>query len=152
MSHGEERQERKMDVADFQKELARLEREHLSRRANPGCFECAGCELCASCMFSAGCSGCYRCTHCRDCRSCTHCSHSVGCESCHSCAYCIDSQSCTGSAYLVRCASCADCTYCFGCVGLVKQEFCILNVPYSRQAYFELTQSLGAALQLPSTP
>lgn len=52
----------------------------------------------------------------------------------------------------MRSISCADCTYCFGCVGLVKQEFCILNVPYSRQDYFETVKHLAAQLRLPPLP
>jgi hypothetical protein len=34
----------------------------------------------------------------------------------------------------------------------VRQEFCVLNVPYSRQAYFDLTKKLAAELRLRSTP
>jgi len=45
-----------------------------------------------------------------------------------------------------------DCTYCFGCVGLVKKEFQILNVRYSRKDYFEITAELTAALAAPSSP
>jgi hypothetical protein len=141
-----------VEIRDFESELQRLERQHLSGRSNPGSFECHGCELCAACMFSSGCVGCYRSTHCRDCRSCTHCSHSASCESCHGCAYCHDCRACTGSAYLVRSVSCSDCTYCFGCVGLVKKEFHILNLPYTRQDYFEIVKRLSAELRLPPLP
>jgi hypothetical protein len=42
--------------------------------------------------------------------------------------------------------ACADCTYCFGCVGLVKKEFHILNVPYPRTQYFEIVKRLTAEL------
>jgi hypothetical protein len=44
------------------------------------------------------------------------------------------------------------CTYCFGCVGLIRREFCILNVQYSRQDYFEITRELAAKLRLAPTP
>jgi hypothetical protein len=46
----------------------------------------------------------------------------------------------------VRCTSCAECTYCFGCVGLVKRDFHILNVRYSRAEYFEITSKLRAEM------
>lgn len=141
-----------VETQDFLNELARLEREHQTSRLNPGSYACSGCEKCTSCMFSTGCTGCYRCTHCADCEGCTHSSHSAACVACHGCAYCINSSDCTGGAYLVRCSACADCTYCFGCVGLVKREFCILNVPYSRQDYFDLVKQLSAELTIRRTP
>ena len=40
----------------------------------------------------------------------------------------------------------SDCTYCFGCVGLTKKDFYILNVGFSRQEYFELTKRLKKEL------
>jgi hypothetical protein len=40
----------------------------------------------------------------------------------------------------------ADCDYCFGCVGLNGAEFLILNEPYSRQDYFEITGQLRKQL------
>ena len=42
----------------------------------------------------------------------------------------------------------ADCTYCFGCVGLSKKDFHILNVGFSRQEYFELTKRLKKELNV----
>ena len=51
-------------------------------------------------------------------------------------------EACTGSAYLIQCSSCIDCTYCYGCVGLTKKEFHILNVAYSRTEYFALLKTL----------
>ena len=130
----------------FLAELDRLERDHTAERANVGSYQCEKCEACSSCMFCKGCTSCYRCTHCTQADQCTHCSHCVRCEGCHSCAYCVDSRNCSGSAYLVRCLSCADCDYCFGCVGLVKKDFHILNVPYPRQEYFEIVKKLKREL------
>jgi hypothetical protein len=37
-------------------------------------------------------------------------------------------------------------------VGLVKREFYILNVPYTREAYFEAIKDLGPQLGIRSTP
>jgi len=51
-----------------------------------------------------------------------------------------------GSAFLVRSLDCADCTYCFGCVGLTKKSFHILNEPYGRTEYFRAIEPLKAAL------
>ena len=41
---------------------------------------------------------------------------------------------------------CSSCTYCFGCVGLVRKEFHILNEPYDRKTYFKLVKALMAEL------
>jgi hypothetical protein len=51
------------------------------------------------------------------------------------------------SAYLVRSVGCAGCTYCFGCVGLQRRDFHILNEAYDRATYFEVTARLSRALE-----
>lgn len=58
------------------------------------------------------------------------------------CQHCIDSESCLGSSYLVRCVSLSGCAYAFGCVGLAGRDFHILNEPYDRSSYFEITRRL----------
>ena len=67
-------------------------------------------------------------------------------KSCHACAYCVQCENCTGSAYLILCRSLQDCNYCFGCVGLSKKDFHILNVPFSRTEYFKVTNRLRKEL------
>ena len=42
----------------------------------------------------------------------------------------------------------SDCTYCFGCVGLSKKDFYVLNVPFTRQEFFEVTKRLRKELGL----
>ena len=137
-----------VDKADFLAEYARLEREHLAGKPNIGSYRSEGCELCDRCMFCLDCRSCHKCTHCVGCEECSDCSHSRACRSCHACAYCVDCSVCSGGAYLVRCTACVDCTYCFGCVGLVRKDFHILNVQYSRTQYFELLEKLKAELGL----
>ena len=39
-----------------------------------------------------------------------------------------------------------DCNYCFGCVGLSKKDFHILNVPFPRTEYFKQVKRLREAL------
>jgi hypothetical protein len=58
------------------------------------------------------------------------------------CTHCIDTQSSVRSSYLVRCTALSDCTYAFGCVGLARKDFHILNQPFDRTAYFETTRRL----------
>jgi hypothetical protein len=60
----------------------------------------------------------------------------------------VDSERCVGSAYLVRSVGCNGCTYCFGCVGLSKRDFHVLNERYDRAAYFELTARLARELRI----
>jgi len=45
----------------------------------------------------------------------------------------------------LRCSFCTDCNYCYGCVGLSKKEFHILNQPYTRSEYFALIKSLAGS-------
>ncbi len=144
--------ERPVNPTLFYKELNQIKQNHLSAQTNVGSYQSHQCERCALCMFSSACFDCYRCTHCQDCRFCTQCSHSAECDSCHQCAYCIQCQHCSNSSYLVLCTACNECIYCFGCAGLNKQEFHILNQPYSRQEYFKVTKQLSYELKIRLTP
>lgn len=64
----------------------------------------------------------------------------MGCQHCDRC------EGCAQSAYLTRSTDCTGCTYCFGCVGLSRRDFCVLNEPYDRQAYFTLVTRLSREL------
>jgi hypothetical protein len=48
----------------------------------------------------------------------------------------------------VRSAACVGCAYCFGCVGLSRRDFHILNEPYDRATYFELSGRLARELRI----
>jgi hypothetical protein len=52
------------------------------------------------------------------------------------------------SAYLVKCVGLSGCTYCFGCVGLSKKDFHILNEPYDRTAWFAKVAELRRAMRI----
>src|SRR3954471_25029772 len=132
-----------MTKAEFAAGLERLRRSHVATE-NPGSYRSEGCERCMSCTFCQECRDCYHCTHCRECVSTTGSSHCLRCTGCHDCSHCEDSEACSGSAYLVACRSCADCTYCYGCVGLTKKEFHILNVGYGKTEYFARLKQLRA--------
>lgn len=134
---------------EFLDVFGRLTKSFATDPGNPGSYACEGCERCANCMFCRDCDSCYQCTHCVRCELCNNCTHCVECKSCHASAYCLQSESCTGSAYLVLCRNLSDCNYCFGCVGLSKKDFHILNEPFSRKEYFEVTGKLRQALGLP---
>jgi hypothetical protein len=44
----------------------------------------------------------------------------------------------------------SECNYCFGCVGLTRADFHILNEPYDRSEYFKIVKALTRALRLPT--
>jgi hypothetical protein len=134
---------------EFLDKFSQLAKQFSTDPGNPGSYACKGCERCANCMFCVNCDSCYGCTHCTQCEFCNNCTHCVESKQCHSCAYCLQSENCTGSAYLVLCRSLADCTYCFGCVGLRKKDFHILNVEFTRTEYFQITAKLRKELGLP---
>lgn len=131
---------------EFSELYDKLGREFSSDAGNPGSYACTGCERCANCMFCKDCDSCFQCTHCVSCNLCNNCSHCVACRNCHQCAYCVQSENCTGSAYLTLCRNLSDCTYCFGCVGLAKKDFHILNVGFSRTEYFQIVARLKKEL------
>ncbi len=46
----------------------------------------------------------------------------------------------------MRSVGCNGCSYCFGCVGLSRRDFHILNEAYDRATYFEITARLAREL------
>jgi hypothetical protein len=115
---------------------------------NLGCLACEGCERCRECTFcveSRGLAGCHYCSGCDECVDCSHC---ATCRGCSTCQHCAESEHCVGCAYLVRSTGCTGCTYCFGCVGLSRRDFCILNEPYDRATYFAVTARLARELRI----
>jgi hypothetical protein len=141
-----------MSRREFEAELDRLVRAYARDAENPGSVRCEGCRRCESCMFCVDCEECYRCTHSRGCRQSTHLTQCVDCVACHDCAYCVSSEHCIRSSYLVLSRACSECTYCFGCVGLAKKDFHILNVKYTRSEYFRIVKSLQSELGLDPAP
>lgn len=135
-----------MSRRQFEAEYQRLRRDFGDSAENPGSFRCEGCRHCAHCMFCEECQGCYRCTHCIRCQDSSHLTHCRECQNCHGSSYCQECQNCVGSSYLTLCQSCSDCTYCFGCVGLAKKDFHILNVKYTKNEYFRMVRALKAEM------
>jgi hypothetical protein len=62
--------------------------------------------------------------------------------------HCVDCERCSQCAYVVRSIQLTGCTYCFGCVGLTRKDFHILNEPHDRRSYFAITQRLTRELGL----
>ncbi len=135
-----------MTRRQLEAEYQRLRRAFGDSPENPGSFRCEGCRNCANCMFCEDCEGCYRCTHCARCQDSSHLTHCADCQNCHASSYCDRCSNCVGSSYLTLCHACSDCTYCFGCVGLSKKDFHILNVAYGKNEYFRIVKSLKAEM------
>ena len=137
------------DVAqNFLAEYRRLVAEYRERGANVGCVECPGCTGCTDCVFCKGCVRCYRSRYSVDCSESQLLTHCERCRESRSLAYCQDCDHCGDSNYLVSCSYCYECDYCFGCVGLVKKDFHILNKKYSRSDYFREVARLRKELGL----
>ncbi len=51
------------------------------------------------------------------------------------------------SSDLFYCISCDACKNCFGCVGLYRKEYCILNVQYTKSEYEELVPKIIAHMR-----
>jgi hypothetical protein len=134
--------------AEFETALRKLVDAAARSTANVGSLQCDRCERCADCTFCVDSKGLARCHYSSRCDDCTDCTHCAGCRACTHCQRSVLCDRCIGSAYLVRCVGCSGCNYCFGCVGLSKRDFCILNEPYDRATYFELTARLARELNL----
>jgi len=137
-----------LSAVDFEAAFRKLLSAARGERANVACVACERCEQCSESTFCVDSKGLTRCHYCSKCEACTESSHCAGCRSCLGCQHCTDSERCTASAYLVRSVDCSSCTYCFGCVGLYKCDFFILNQRYDRATYFELTTRLARELAI----
>jgi hypothetical protein len=115
---------------------------------NLGCLACERCERCRESTFCVQSRGLARCHYCAGCQDCVDCSHCASCQGCSACQYCALSENCIGCAYLVQSTGCTGCSYCFGCVGLSRRDFWILNEPFDRATYFAVTGRLARELRI----
>jgi hypothetical protein len=131
---------------DFETRLRELMSSLDRERDNDGCVQCVGCRACQSSTFCRDSERLVRCHYCVRSSMCTDCSHCSGSRGLLACQHCVDCEGCSSSSYLVRCVAVSRASYCFGCVGISNKDFHILNEPYPRAAYFEITRRLSAEL------
>ncbi len=62
------------------------------------------------------------------------CYECVDCQNCHNLKYSMQCSACFDSAFIFNCKSCSNC---FLCTNLVSQSYCIRNIKYSKEEYFE---------------
>ena len=138
-----------MNANTFLRKLEELKRESFASEANVEGHGSVDCRQCSNCVFCEGCERCHRCTYCKQCVSSSQLTHCVRCTSCHQLANSIDCGDCSDSAFLVLCSNLTECAYCFGCVGLLRKDFHILNAPYERSEYFKIVDRLKKEMRLP---
>jgi hypothetical protein len=137
-----------MNKAEFEAELRKLLQASEGRTENERCVECVGCERCVDCTFCRNSKGLARSHYCVDSQRLSDSTHCRASRDLIRCNHCVASERCTASSYLYRSIDCTECTYCFGCVGLARKDFHILNKPYDRRTYFALTGRLVKELGL----
>ena len=139
-----------MDLREFKSRLELLLGDYNSNPQNLASHKLIDCSRCFHCVFCRNCDRCYKCSYCSDCSESSHLVHCHTCRGCHHSANCYECTTCSNSAYLVMCSDCSESNYCFGCVGLVRKDFHILNEPYGRAEYFEIVGRLKAELGIRS--
>lgn len=131
-------------------------KQELSAHDVLNCEDCTGAHL-RNCRNLVQCYGCVSCEDCGyliggfDSSDCwvgwginsELCYQSVG-SSLRNCHFCYHTYNCSSCFYSFMMNS--DCNHCFGCVGLVKKSYCILNRQYSRADYFDLLPRIVAHL------
>jgi hypothetical protein len=137
-----------MNKAEFEAELRKLVQSFETRTDNERCVQCTGCERCVDCTFCKNSKALARCHYCVDSQRCSDSTHCRASRDLIRCNHCVASERCTQCSYVYRSVDCTECTYCFGCVGLVRKDFHILNKPYDRSTYFAITGKLVRELGL----
>ena len=135
-----------MDRRTFLAKLQTLQRSAHDILADRGSVHSVDCEACTDCMFCERCKRSHGCNYMIDSTESTYCNHCAKVTNCHQSNHLFDCNRVISSQYLIMCNDCINCTYCFGCVGLVRQEFHILNKPYDRKTYFSIVKDLKAGL------
>ncbi len=134
---------------EFESALAALRKQAKTSKDNRGSYKSDDSVRCVDCMFTTASTDCFKCTYCAECEACSDCTHCTACVDCHDSSYCRDANNCYKSSYVIKSSHCYECVFCFGCVGLSKKEFHILNQPFPRKTYFKLVAELKQAFGLP---
>ena len=70
---------------------------------------------------------------CFNARNCEKCFECTDCYNCNSLKYSKECNSCIDSYFLLNCRNCQNC---FGCTNLRNKNFCIYNIQYTKEDYF----------------
>ena len=94
---------------------------------------CEDVQYCSKIGQSKECVDCLSAIHsdlCYECISINHCSRLFYSKNC---------ENCLDSSFLYDCSGCSNC---FGCANLRNRSYCIFNVQYSREEYFEKLKTM----------
>lgn len=100
-------------------------------------FRMSGSEDSLYCYVGRNIVNCVDCFSIWDSESCYEC---VDCNNCFKVRFSQESHDCRDSFFLYSCRNCSDCV---GCVNLVNQSFCIFNVKYTKEEYFQKIKELS---------
>jgi len=131
-----------LGAREFEARYQELEGKLAERRDNERCVECDGCFGCQASTFCRDSDRLCRCHYCIRCVLCTDSSHCRDSRTLVACNHCIQCEGSVRCSYVVRSVALSDCTYCFGCVGISGKDFYVLNEPYDRSTYFDVTRRL----------
>ncbi|MFA6586198.1 MAG: hypothetical protein WCS86_03515 [Candidatus Paceibacterota bacterium] len=96
---------------------------------------------CHNCNTISDSEDCYNCVRNQllksniDINGCQSLELSGNCSSCQPSGYSLKYSSWSASRYSEYLDYCIECEYCFGCVGLKKKKYCILNKQYTKEQY-----------------
>jgi hypothetical protein len=103
--------------------------------------DCKNCNNCNTISTSEDCFNCIRNQGLKsniDVNGCQFLELSGNCSSCQPSGYSLKYSSWSSSHYSEYLDFCLECEYCFGCVGLKKKKYCILNKQYTKEEYEKL--------------
>ena len=101
-------------------------------------LDCKNCHNCNTVSESEDCFNCVRNRVLKssiDTDGCQGLELSGNCSSCQPSGYSLKYSSWSSSRYSEYLDFCLECEYCFGCVGLRKKKYCILNKQYKKEEY-----------------
>jgi hypothetical protein len=104
------------------------------------CYLCFTSNYSEDCMYSSGAD------YSKDCVDDCHINHSERCYECfwlQNCYQCYFTIMSAESSNLWFCEHCLGCNDCFGCANLSKSSYCIFNIQYKKEEYFEELEKMG---------
>jgi|ERR1035437_8685195 hypothetical protein len=107
-------------------------------------LDCRNCHNCNTISYSEDCYNCLRGSEQKsniDADGCWNSELNGNCNCCHD-NYSLKYSNWSSSRYSEYMDLCIECEYCFGCVGLKKKKYCILNKQYLKEEYEALKSKI----------
>ncbi len=113
-------------------------------------LNCKNCKNCYTISDSEDCYNCLRNVWLKssiDITGSMHLELSGNCIACQPNGYSLKYSNWSSARYSEYLDICVECEYCFGCVGLKKKKYCILNKQYSKEGYETLKNKIIADMK-----